>query len=104
MVRKLLTFVIVLGMVSVTSAIVIDDFESYAITAALRAAWVDVSVNDQGNPGISSATATLITREDGSNAMYVTYVIPGGWDYPDANAPWDVGYVKEEWEATSRMA
>jgi len=33
MVKKLLTFVIVLGMVSVASATVIDDFESYANTA-----------------------------------------------------------------------
>jgi hypothetical protein len=36
--------------------------------------------------------------------MYVSFVIPGGWDYPDANAPWAEGYVKEEWEATSDRA
>jgi hypothetical protein len=104
MVKKSLTLVIVLSMVSVASAIVIDDFESYANTAALQAAWVDVSTNDQSEPGISSAIATLVTRDDGSKAMYVAFVLPGGWDYPDANAPWDEGYVKEAWEATSDRA
>lgn len=104
MVKRMLTLVVVLSMVSVASAVVIDNFESYADTAALQTAWVDVSTNDQDDPGASSAVATLVTLDDGSKAMYVAFVLPGGWDYPDANAPWDEGYVKEEWEATSDRA
>jgi hypothetical protein len=105
MYKRLLTFIVVLSLVSVASAIVIDDFESYANTAELRAAWVDASLNNQQqSTGVSYATPTLVTLGDGSKAMLVTYVLQGGWDYPDAAAPWEEGYVKAEWEATSDTA
>jgi hypothetical protein len=104
MAKKLLTFFVVMNLVSVASAVVIDDFESYANTAALQAAWVDVSTNDQGQPGISTATPTLVTLDNGSKAMFLTAIIPGGWDYPDAAAPWEAGYDKAQWEATSERA
>lgn len=107
MCKKLLTFVIAMSMVSFASAQIIDDFESYNSTAELRAVWVDDSQSDQGNPGTSVGTsyavATLV--DTGVNkAMLVSFVIPGGWDYPDAAAPWEAGYVKEEWESTSGTA
>lgn len=105
MFKKLLTLFIVLCSVSVASAIVIEDFEGYATTAELQAVWVDESLNNQQqSTGMSYATPTLVALKDGSKAMLVTYVIQGGWDYPDAAAPWEAGYVKEEWEATSDTA
>lgn len=109
MVKKLLTFVIVLGMVSVAFAI--DDFDHYYTTGHLQTYWVDISVDDQGDAtGVSSATpTTLVTGSypdvyEGGAAMEATFTLDGGWVYPDANAPWEDGYVKKEWEAIADRA
>lgn len=108
MCKKLLTFVVVLSMVSV--ALAIDDFDTYPDTAALQTRWIDVSVDNQGDAsGASSAVGTLVTGAppivaEGGAAMEVTFTLNGGWVYPNALPPWDPGYVKKEWEAIADTA
>ncbi len=88
MFKQLVTFVIVLGLVSV--AVAVDDFDSYASQAELEARWTDASTNDQDPPapGTSSAVPTLLTGgypivAEGGAAMHVDFDIPGGWDSVD---------------------
>jgi len=108
MCKKLLTFVVVLSMVSVAFAI--DTFETYPDTAALQTRWIDVSVDDQGDAsGASSAVGTLVVGSpplvcEGAAAMNATFTLTGGWVYPNALPPWDPGYVKKQWEAIADRA
>jgi hypothetical protein len=87
MYKKLLTLVVVLGLVS--TAVATDDFETYWGTPDLTtnpgAYWESQYSGDAG-PG-TTATGTLLTGPyptvaEGSQALAINYNV-GGWAYPD---------------------
>jgi len=99
----------VLSMVSYAYAVssppqMIDDFESVL-------PWTDMSVNDHGSPEDAPNTNASFSVayipspcKEGSTALEITFTLGGGWDYPDAAAPWEEGYIKNQWEAISDRA
>jgi hypothetical protein len=73
----LICLVAVLSLTGAVQAVVIDDFESYADDAALRAVW-----NDNNPPATTSVLLTsggAPTDPMGVQAMRTNYAVPGGW-------------------------
>jgi hypothetical protein len=65
--KKLICMLVVLGVAGMASAAILDNFESYADSAALNAAWV---VNTGGDP----MTETLV-NESGNQVMKLVYTV-----------------------------